>query len=141
MLSASLNIKNFFPNIKAKANDETVKSLYRAGAYIRSVAKRSIRKTNAPASGAGAKNSKPGKPPLSHGPKHTLKNSIRFDPSRIKRFKSVTVGPASFKTDGFGKFHEFGLQRGQTKFKKRPFMGPAIEKAIPKLPEQFINII
>jgi hypothetical protein len=114
-------------------------ALSRAGAFIRTTAKHSIRtrKGSAP----------PGKPPHSHT--GLLKRFIFFgyDPST----ESVVVGPVGFRRSTAPNVLEFGgkatlvrrrrgkLVRERAAYDSRPFMGPALEKERPKLPSRWAN--
>ncbi|NUQ49920.1 MAG: hypothetical protein HUU27_08385 [Phycisphaerae bacterium] len=117
-------------------------ALSKAGAFIRTRAKHSIRtrKGSAP----------PGKPPHSHT--GLLKRFIFFgyDPGT----ESVVVGPARInRTTDAPHTLEFGgttaIESGRKgKFRKRkvriaprPFMGPALEKERPNLPKTWANSV
>lgn len=109
--------------------------LTKAGAFIRTTAKRSIRtrKGSAP----------PGKPPHSH--KGTLRRFIFFGYDRGS--DSVVVGPVGFRKSTAPSVLEFGSQatlvrrrrgrlvRQRARYEPRPFMGPALQKEAPKLPK------
>lgn len=111
--------------------------LSKAGAFIRTTAKHSIRtkKGSAPA----------GRPPHSH--EGSLRRLIYFgyDPAS----DSVVVGPVGFKRSTAPNVLEFGgptevkrRRRGQVvrtrvTIDQRPFMGPALEKERPQLPKRW----
>jgi hypothetical protein len=117
-------------------------ALSKAGAFIRTTAKHSIRtrKGSAP----------PGQPPHSHT--GLLKRFIFFgyDPST----ESVVVGPARInRTTDAPHTLEFGgttaverRRKGKVRARKvriapRPFMGPALEKERPNLPKTWANSV
>jgi len=117
-------------------------ALSKAGAFIRTTARHSIRtrKGSAP----------PGQPPHSHT--GVLKRFIFFgyDPTT----ESVVVGPARInRTSDAPHTLEFGgttaVERGRKgKIRKRrvriaprPFMGPALEKERPNLPKTWANSV
>lgn len=134
----TFDIKSLFFDRGAvtRAVDKAKRSvLSKAGAFIRTTAKHSIRtrKGSAP----------PGKPPHSHT--GLLKRFIFFgyDPGT----ESVVVGPARInRTTDAPHTLEFGgtttverRRKGKVRARKvriapRPFMGPALEKERPKLP-------
>ncbi|MBK8915048.1 MAG: hypothetical protein IPM64_10700 [Phycisphaerales bacterium] len=109
--------------------------LSKAGAFIRTTAKHSIRtrKGSAP----------PGKPPHSH--EGSLRRLIFFGYDRGS--DSVVVGPVGFRTSTAPNVLEFGSQatlvrrrrgrlvRQRARYEPRPFMGPALQKEAPKLPK------
>ncbi|MBP7746998.1 MAG: hypothetical protein KA383_12785 [Phycisphaerae bacterium] len=111
--------------------------LSKAGAFIRTTAKHSIRtkKGSAP----------PGKPPHSH--EGSLRRLIYFgyDPAS----NSVVVGPVGFKRGTAPNVLEFGgkteiqrrrhgkVVRTRVTIDRRAFMGPALEKERPQLPKRW----
>ena len=118
----------------------TRRVLSKFGAYVRRAAKSSIRKRKAISS--------PGSPPSSHT--GLLKRFILFgyDPSK----RSVVIGPLRLTRGGRGDapraLEEGGttqvVRRGRkerVKIKARPFMGPAMEKEKPKLPQMWRNSV
>lgn len=128
-----LSVKSMFFDRKAvtDATDRaTRQALSRAGAFIRTSAKHSIR----PRKGT----SQPGKPPFSH--EGSLRRLIYFgfDAANV----SVVVGPVRFKKGTAPHLLEFGgrgtvSRRGKSvraTFRARPFMGPALVREAPKLP-------
>jgi len=115
--------------------------LSKAGAFIRTTARHSIRtrKGSAP----------PGKPPHSH--EGSLRRLIYFGYDRSS--DSVLVGPVGFKRSTVPHVLEFG---GKTEVKRRrrgkvvkmratvrehPYMGPALEKERPNLPKRWTGSV
>jgi hypothetical protein len=134
--------KKFFFDRKLvmdKMGEATRRALSKAGAFIRTRARTSIRKRK--------KISKPGSPPSSHV--GTLKKLLFFgyDPSA----KSVVVGPAAFGKAEAPSLLEFGGQvkratrRGRKTmvYRPRPFMGPALQREVEAgtIPKQWQNAI
>lgn len=124
--------KLFFDSaaVRKMLDDQTQKALSRAGAFVRQRAKTSIRSRK--------KVSDAGTPPSSHT--GDLKRLIWFayDPGS----QSVVIGPVRFKQGDAPNLLEFGgtakrQRRGGksviTTYRPRPFMGPALDKEIPKL--------
>ena len=134
-----MKFKRMFFTSKAvlSATDRaTRRVLSKFGAYVRRTAKSSIRKRKAI--------SAPGKPPSSHT--GLLKRFILFGYDPAKR--SVVIGPLRLTRGGRGDapraLEEGGttqvVRRGRkkrVKIKARPFMGPAMEKEKPKLPQMW----
>ena len=124
--------KLFFDSaaVRKMLDEQSRRALSRAGAFIRQRAKTSIRSRRTV--------SAPGSPPSSHT--GDLKRLIWFvyDPGS----QSVVIGPVRFKQGEAPNLLEFGgtakrQHRGGKSaiatYRPRPFMGPALEKEIPKL--------
>lgn len=108
--------------------------LSRAGAFVRTRARRSIRKRK--------RISEPGKPPSSHT--GFYKKSILF--GYDKKNRSVVIGPsANFGGSEVPNALEFGgvsRYRGRrVRYKARPHMGPALKEEAPNFPTLFTNSI
>jgi phage gpG-like protein len=129
------------PKVTRAVDKAKRQALSRAGAFIRTTARSSIRKrkTSAP----------PGRPPHSHT--GLLKRFIFFgyDPAT----DSVVVGPVGFKRSNAPNVLEFGgttvverrtkgtKRRRRVRIGARPFMGPALEKERPKFPVLWRNSV
>ncbi|MEP0848620.1 MAG: hypothetical protein HRF50_17580 [Phycisphaerae bacterium] len=139
-----MRIKNLFfdrPKVQRAVDKAKRQALSRAGAFIRTTAKHSIRKRKG--------SSPPGKPPHSHT--GLLRRFIFFgyDPAT----DSVVVGPVGFKRSSAPNVLEFGgvttvvrRRRGKVvkrkvRIAKRAYMGPALEKERPKLPKVWANSV
>ena len=117
------------------------KVLSKAGAFIRTAARTSIRKRKASAPA--------GKPPHSH--EGSLRRLILFGYDRAA--DSVVVGPVGFKKSVAPNVLEYGgetvvlsrrggrLTSRKVKVAPRPHMAPALEKERPKLPLLWRNSI
>lgn len=139
-----MRIKDLFFDKKTvlRAVDKAKRAvLSRAGAFIRTTAKHSIRskKGSAP----------PGKPPHSH--EGSLRRLIYFGYDRAS--DSVVVGPVGFKRSTAPNVLEFG---GKTEVKRRrrgkfvktramvrehAYMGPALEKERPNFPKRWAGSV
>ena len=130
-----LNLTTLFFDSRAvldKVDAATRKVLSKFGAFVRTTARHSIRKRK--------KVSDPGKPPSSHV--GTLKRLIFFGYDLGSR--SVVIGPAPFRSTveappllEYGGTASRTDRKGRSKLARyaaRPFMGPAFEKEMPKLP-------
>lgn len=72
--------------------------------------------------------SEPGKPPHTHKGAY-LRRAIRFASDK----EGAVIGPmASVVGEELGPTHELGAPRGGVDFPERPFMVPALERAIPR---------
>ena len=103
------------------------RALMRAGAFIRTAARSSIRRAK--------KISAPGKPPHSHA--GHLKRLLFFSYSRTD--DTVIIGPARFRKGEAPNLLERGgtvMRRGESGrirrmvYRPRPFMGPAMKKGL-----------
>lgn len=113
--------------VHKKMQAATFTTLNQAGGAIRLIAKRSIKKGNK------KKPSSPGTPP--HTLTKALPNSILYAVGRDKTY--VVIGPASNLISDVGAAHEFGGQYRKQRYPARPFMGPALIKGTPRLPENW----
>lgn len=134
MVTMRFRLIFFDPQRVIRAMDKaTRRSLMRAGAFIRRTAKTSIRKRK------GA--SKPGKPPHSHIGHLRRLLYFAYDPA----IPSVVIGPAKWRFGEAPNLLEFGgtqsRRRGRKVIRRRPFMGPAYKKELPKLPRRWRNAI
>lgn len=139
----------FFDRRKVEREIDGQKKRYyaKAGAYVMTTAKRSIRSAKGPAS--------PGSPPHSHD--GSLKRLIYF--SYEPTTQSVVIGPTLFRLGTAPEALEYGgtskvirykggrKSRGGRKvvqtmaIKARPYMLPALERAVPALPTLWANSI
>jgi hypothetical protein len=124
------------PKIVAAVDKATRNVLSRFGAFVRRTAKGSIRKAKSP--------SKPGKPPHSHV--GLLKEFIFF--SFDVESRSVVIGPTRLnqKSGSAPSVLEYGgttsivtrrngrTSRRRVTIAERPYMNPALDKELPKLP-------
>jgi hypothetical protein len=111
--------------VKRRVKAGSIESLGHAGAAIRLAARHSIRRSALP--------SAPGTPP--HTRRGALKGAIKY--AVEKDAGRVVIGPAYSGVGPSGMPHEFGgLFRGG-KYKKRPFMGPALTAVKDRLPSMW----
>lgn len=77
--------------------------------------------------------SQPGEPP--HTRRGLIRKAIRYAVADDRR--SVVVGPAYSMIGTAGEAHEHGGRyKGET-FPQRPFMGPALQEALPQIGPQY----
>ena len=143
----TMRIKDMFFDrhvVIAAVDNAKRKVLSKAGAFIRTAAKTSIRKRKGSAP--------PGAPPHSH--EGSLRRLILF--GYDKPNDSVVVGPVGFKKSEAPSVLEYGgdtvmlrrvggrggrLTSQKVKIAPRPYMAPALEKERPKLPLLWRNSV
>jgi len=143
----TMRIKDMFFDrhvVMAAVDNAKRKVLSKAGAFIRTAAKTSIRKRKGSAP--------PGAPPYSH--EGSLRRLILF--GYDKPNDSVGVGPVGFKKSEAPNVLEYGgdavvlrrlggrggkLTSQKVKIAPRPYMAPALEKERPNLPLLWRNSI
>ncbi len=129
------------PKVVRAVDSATRWALSRAGAFIRTRAKTSIRKRK--------KISAPGKPPSSH--EGTLRRLIFFGYEPAGR--TVVIGPVAHGKGEAPSLLELGgtvnrtvirrrhgkyrAKKQRMTYKPRPFMGPAMVKELPNLPKRW----
>jgi hypothetical protein len=135
------SVKNCFFDraaVKNAVDRATLRVLSKIGAYIRQAARSSIRTRKAI--------SQPGNPPSSH--EGSLKRLIFFsyDPAA----HSVVIGPVPLHGVAEAPpLLEFGgtarrVRRGKgyvANYRARPYMGPALQQELPKLPSMWANSV
>jgi hypothetical protein len=162
-----LKIKKLFfdrKRITDAVDAARVRVLARAGGLVRTIARRSIRKRK-------DKVSLPGNPPFGHGAELLKRfiffgydphaDSVVIGPAKLnrsgdaphllefggtttlKRAKTIRVGPQGRNRRGqFTRGERKRLKAGtRLRYQPRPFMGPALQKAAPKLPELWRNSV
>jgi len=140
----TMRIKDVFfdrPAVRRSVDAAKRRVLSRAGAFVRTAARTSIRKRKGSAP--------PGRPPHSH--EGSLRRLILFGYDRDT--DSVVVGPVGFKKSVAPRALEHGgttvvvsrrggrLQRRKVRIDARPYMAPALEREQPKLPRLWRNSV
>lgn len=142
--------------VKRAVDKANFNSLGRAGAFVRQVMRRSIRKRK-----RGGKPSAPGAPPKTAAPDFAFRNAILFELSPQK--DDVAIGPTFGGFGKVGKIHEEGgtviakqrtfeenaqgevtrvtTKKVRKKYPRRPFAVPALDKARPRLPRLWANSV
>ncbi len=122
--------------VRDKVDAGTRRVLSRFGAFVRRTARSSIR----PRKRIG----NPGEPPSSHT--GLLKKFIFF--GYEPRKKSVVIGPVRLSQNGRGEapaLLEHGgprkVGKRRARYRPRPYMGPAFQKELPKLPAMWRDSI
>lgn len=129
MIGAKARTKFDGKKVRRATMAGSIKSLGHAGAAIRLVARRSIKKSPTA--------SPPGAPP--HTRRGRIRNAIKYAVSANKQ--SVVIGPDVEVAGTSAKAHEFGGRYKQEQYDKRPFMGPALEKTKARLPAMWAGSV
>ena len=136
MITLQKNIKRFFFNRKVviEAMDKATRSaLSKAGAFIRTRARTSMRRRKAV--------STPGQPPSVHAGQLKDRLYFAFDPAS----KSVVIGPERYAKAEAPSLLEFGgtaTRKGKpARYRPRPFMAPALQAEVQAgtIPSQWAN--
>lgn len=123
--------KNAIYSIKGAAYDVTQE----AKASIVAVRGRGTTK-----GGRGGRASAPGKPPHTRGiPSKNLRFAIEY--AVLDRELDAIIGPSGEVVGDVGRAHEYGGRRGKNAYPPRPFMGPALERSLPRIPQRFRDIM
>jgi len=125
--------------VMSRVDEAAQKVLSKFGAFVRTSAKRSIRKRKAV--------SEPGSPPSSHA--GLLRKFIYFGYDSSRR--SVVIGPTPLhgraEVPALLEYGGKARRRGRrdrmvvANYRARPFMGPAFERELPGLPAMWRNSV
>jgi len=129
MVGIRVRTRSDIPKVLRKIRRANIKNLGHAGGAIRLAAKRSIKRSPEP--------SAPGTPP--HTRRGQLKRAILYAVEKQKQ--RVVIGPAYAIVGRSATAHEFGGRYKKERFKKRAFMGPALEKVRPRLPRHWAGSV
>ncbi len=125
MIAYRVRTRSDIAKVERKARRENPKSLAHGAAMVRLIARRSIRPSPRPAPR--------GRPPHTRKGKR-LRRAILYAVDKIREL--ALIGP-SFRIAGISAAeHEHGAD-WRKPMDERPFMRPALEKAAPKLPQQW----
>jgi len=111
------------------ARQGSIKSLGHGAAAIRLVARRSIRRREGP--------SPAGKPP--HTRKGQIKRAILYKVEKAEQ--RAVIGPEYSIVGPSAMAHEHGGRFRGGRYKRRPFMGPALVKVSPRLPRMWAGSV
>ena len=118
MFGMTVAIDDKLGKVAKAASDASFRNFGHAAASISKDAKNSIEKsTDASA---------PGSPP--HSRRGLLKRAIRFAADK----EGAVIGPMFSQVGTSAEAHEFGSAYKGVDFPERPFMGPALERALPR---------
>lgn len=118
MFGFRVKIENRSKRVKAAAEKAAFRNFRHAAASIRKDAAASIERSPDP--------SPPGTPP--HTRRRLLPRAMRYDVSK----EGAVIGPRASVAGEVGSAHEFGGRYKQQDYPERPFMQPALERAIPR---------
>lgn len=135
MLRMSATMKDETAKLRKPVKQYNIEGLTHAAGIVRKTAQQSIRKRT------GVNYSAPGKPPKTRD--GLLKKSIIYIVD--KQAEEAVIGPTANVIGDIGALHEFGgvrtfKRKGKRvtgRYPARPFMGPAFEKILPRLPESW----
>lgn len=129
MIALRVKTRSDVQKVLAQTRQAQITNLGHVGAAIRLAARRSIRRNK--------RQSAAGTPP--HTRRGQLKRAIVYavEPSAER----VTVGPTHQVVGRAGSAHEHGGRYKRERYQKRPFMGPALEKTIPRLPRMWAGSV
>lgn len=149
MIGLVIKTKDETGKVKKKVKPGIIRSLKGTAAYLRAVARNSIKKATkkankayvAKASAEGWQRerfapSAPGTPPNTHY--GALKKAIEFEADSRDSFY---VGPRKSDVENVGHLMERGGKRWGRKYPARPFMRPALEKSLPRMRADFKSLL
>jgi hypothetical protein len=125
MIGLKVRTRSEVPKLLRKLRRRNIRNLAHAGAAIRLVARRSIRKSPNPA--------RPGRPP--HTRRGLLRKSVLYAVDKPR--SRVLIGPSARIAGPSAMPHEFGGRFRSERYDRRPFMGPALEKTKERLPRMW----
>lgn len=130
MIEATARVTDNTKRIEQAVEKATFENLRHAAFSLSKDAKSTIDKSDSP--------SEPGTAPHTKGKKgHNLKGSIFTNVNK----ESALIGPRASWVDDAGSLHEFGERREGEDFDERPFMGPALDRAIPRFASDWAGSI
>lgn len=121
MLDLQIRTRSEIPKVLRAQRRGNIDSLGRAGAYQRAVMQNTI--------GRGKKPRPAGQPATS--PKGFARRSVLFYVDKVR--DSVIIGPSYRIVGRVMHAHEKGSKHKGQKMPARPFAGPSVQKAAPKL--------
>lgn len=120
MISATVKIEDKMQRVEKAAEKAAYKNFNHAAASISKDVKSSLETAEGP--------SAPGSPPHTHRGAF-LRRAVRYAANK----DGAVIGPMASVVDEAGALHEFGGEREGDQFPERPFMAPALERAVPRL--------
>ena len=118
MFGLSTQVESRFNRVKKAADDASFRNFGHAAASIAKDARSSIQKSPVA--------SEPGTPPNTR--RGRLAGAIRY----AADMEGAVIGPRFSVAGASGTAHEFGATYKGRDFLERPFMGPALERALPR---------
>ena len=129
MVGLTIRTRNDVPKVLRKLRRANIESLGHAGASLRLIARRSIRRSSKPAA--------PGRPP--HTRRGRLRRAILY--AVEAQDQRVVIGPAHAMVGPSAMAHEFGGRFRKSRYDRRPFMGPALAKIKDRLPRMWAGSV
>lgn len=119
MFGISFKVVDETKRVQQAADKAAFRNFSHAAASISKDVKSTLVKASGP--------SMPGEPPHTHRGTY-LKRAVRYAADKA----GAIIGTLFSVVGEAGATHEFGEERGGVDFPERPFMGPALERAIPR---------
>lgn len=129
-LEIKTRIEDRFRDIEKAERDAARGNFFGASAKVMREAKQSLERV------ASAEPSPEGEPPHTHVGVF-LRRAIRFHADK----SGGIIGPLASIVGDVGSIHEFGKRRDEAKFPPRPFMRPALERSVDRIPKQWSGTI
>jgi len=120
-----------FAVVDKAVKEYQIESVGHAAAIVRLTASRSIRRRK------GRDYAKPGKPPKTGN--GLMRKAIAYHVDR--KVGEAVIGPTAVVIDHIGALHELGGKTKDGRYKPRPYMGPAFDKILPRLPQSWRRTI
>jgi len=130
MIGCSVKIIDQTPRVKKAVDRANYRNLGHAAASVRRSAMKSIVRGKQPAAA--------GLPPHTRRARR-LPRSIFYHAERDGL--SSIVGPVYSRVGVVGEAHEFGKTYMGTKYPERPFMGPALEENLDRMPSYWLHSV
>ena len=127
MFGMSVRTEDRFDRVKKAADSATFRNLGHAAASIAKDARQSIERS--------PEASQPGSPP--HTRRGQLKRAFRYAAEK----ESAVVGPLFSMVGTSAAAHEFGEDYKGIDYPERPFMQPALDRALPRFMESWSGAI
>lgn len=127
MFDLDFKLEDLTPALEEAADKAAFRNFGHAAASIRKDAASTIERSREP--------SEPGQPP--HTRRGQLPRAIRYAVDELGGDVGAVVGPRASLVGESGAAHEIGGEYKGTEFPERPFMGPALERALPRFAEQW----
>lgn len=128
-MTAKLTYKDESKNVLNAAEKGIFTGLSRAAFVIRETAKSLIVKSSTP--------SAPGQPP--HTKRGRLRSALWYDVD--KKAQIAVIGPRATFVGTSAAAHEFGGRYKLQTYRPRPFMGPSLTQAVPRLGSQWEGVV
>lgn len=128
MIGVKVKVEDRLHKVAKAADKAAFQNFRHAAASISKDAKASLDKAEGP--------SAPGSPPHTHKGTY-LRRAVRYAADK----EGAVIGPMASVVGEVGAVHEFGEVFKGSDFEERAFMGPALERALPRLAADWAGTI